>query len=180
MDHEPALWLSRIRGIDVVVNAVGILTLYVQGPAALFRACAIEGGSRVVQLIQPVHIDDLASLVVRLVEQPELAPCSRIAASGGQALSFRDYLAVLRRSLGAGCARFLAVPAALVNRLADPALMAACLGRSPRSPEEFLEATHADLSQNGCIPGLAAAFSSFRRELVALCVLCLKRPHRAD
>ncbi|RZL03432.1 MAG: SDR family oxidoreductase [Rubrivivax sp.] len=246
-DQEPAAWLARLHGIEVVVNAVGILAehgaqtfdaLHVRGPTALFRACAIEGVRRVVQIsalgadeqaetgyhrskqaaddclltlpvdsvvvqpslvfgaqgastrlftslaalpliplpghggqmIQPVHIDDLVSLVVRLVEQHQLASGERLAAVGGQALSLRAYLATLRRSLGLGPPRFLPVPAALVNRLAawssrwhvglfnedswrmlqrgntaDAAAMITCLGRQPRCPGDFVANTQAPL-----------------------------------
>lgn len=58
-DLQPADWQPRLHGIDVVVNAVGILrehgtqrfdTLHVAGPAALFRACAAAGVRRVVQI----------------------------------------------------------------------------------------------------------------------------------
>lgn len=58
-DTQPALWASRLRGIDVVINAVGILkeqgdqtfeALHVQGPLALFEACARAGVQRIVQI----------------------------------------------------------------------------------------------------------------------------------
>lgn len=242
-EQAPAAWISQLHGIDVVVNAVGILAehgdqtfeaLHVRGPTALFRACAIEGIQRVVQvsalgadeqaesgyhrskkavddclltlplnsvvvqpslvfgeqgastrlfmslaalpliplpgngeqMIQPVHIGDLVTLVVNLVEQHQLATGERVAAVGGHALSLRAYLATLRRSLGLGLPRFLPVPAALMDRMAawssrwhvglfnedswrmlqrgntaGVALMSTCLGRPPRGPGDFLEAT---------------------------------------
>ena len=52
-------WLPRLRGIEVVVNAAGILrergdqrfaTLHEAGPMALFRACVPAGVRRVVQI----------------------------------------------------------------------------------------------------------------------------------
>jgi uncharacterized protein YbjT (DUF2867 family) len=58
-DLQPDAWLPRLDGVDVVVNAVGILrehgrqtfdALHVQAPAALFEACAKAGVRRVVQV----------------------------------------------------------------------------------------------------------------------------------
>jgi uncharacterized protein YbjT (DUF2867 family)/uncharacterized membrane protein YphA (DoxX/SURF4 family) len=58
-DLSPADWLPRLAGIDAVVNAVGILRergaqtferLHVQGPIALFDACAQAGVRRVLQI----------------------------------------------------------------------------------------------------------------------------------
>jgi uncharacterized protein YbjT (DUF2867 family) len=52
-------WQAHLHGVEVVVNAVGILretagqrfaTLHVAGPCALFSACATEGVRRVVQI----------------------------------------------------------------------------------------------------------------------------------
>ena len=58
-DFEPAAWRSRLRGVDAVVNAVGILrehghqtfdALHVRAPRALFAACVETGVTRVVQI----------------------------------------------------------------------------------------------------------------------------------
>ena len=58
-DHDAADWLPRLRGVDAVVNAVGILRasatqqffpLHVQAPRALFAACAQAGVRRVLQI----------------------------------------------------------------------------------------------------------------------------------
>jgi nucleoside-diphosphate-sugar epimerase len=58
-DLTPQPWLPRLAGIDAVVNAAGILrehgsqtfeALHVQGPKALFDACARCGVRRVVQV----------------------------------------------------------------------------------------------------------------------------------
>jgi uncharacterized protein YbjT (DUF2867 family) len=58
-DLQASDWLPRLAGIDVVVNAVGILrehgtqrfdTLHEAGPIALFRACAAAGVRRLVQI----------------------------------------------------------------------------------------------------------------------------------
>jgi uncharacterized protein YbjT (DUF2867 family) len=58
-DIEPAAWMPRLRGIDAVVNAVGVLrdsagrpiaAVHEQVPRALFEACARAGVRRVVQV----------------------------------------------------------------------------------------------------------------------------------
>ncbi|MDR3054537.1 MAG: SDR family oxidoreductase [Zoogloeaceae bacterium] len=58
-DLEPEVWLPRLRGVDAVINAVGILRerqagdfgrIHHLAPAALFRACATAGVRQVVQI----------------------------------------------------------------------------------------------------------------------------------
>jgi uncharacterized protein YbjT (DUF2867 family) len=58
-DIEPAAWLPRLVGVDVVINAVGILRespgqrfdlLHDRAPRALFAACADAGVKLVIQL----------------------------------------------------------------------------------------------------------------------------------
>lgn len=58
-DLVPAAWLARLRGVDAVVNAVGIISehgaarfdaLHAAAPVALFAACAEAGVRRVVQI----------------------------------------------------------------------------------------------------------------------------------
>ena len=58
-DTDPAVWTSRLRGIDCVVNAVGILresgtqtfaALHAAAPSALFSACVVAGVRRVIQI----------------------------------------------------------------------------------------------------------------------------------
>lgn len=58
-DHDPETWAARLAGVDVVVNAAGILRqsadarfedVHVRGPCALFAACAMAGVPRVVQV----------------------------------------------------------------------------------------------------------------------------------
>lgn len=59
VDLAPSAWVGRLRGVDAVVNAVGILgegggasfdALHARAPAALFAACAAAGVRRVVQI----------------------------------------------------------------------------------------------------------------------------------
>jgi uncharacterized protein YbjT (DUF2867 family) len=59
VDLSPRSWLPRLRGIDAVINAVGIFrehgpqsfdALHVQGPRALFDACVEAGVPRVLQI----------------------------------------------------------------------------------------------------------------------------------
>lgn len=58
-DLDPAAWLPKLAGIDVVINAVGILRergeqtferVHTRAPQALFAACAAAGVKRVVQI----------------------------------------------------------------------------------------------------------------------------------
>jgi uncharacterized protein YbjT (DUF2867 family) len=67
-DTDPARWQARLQGVDVVVNAAGIFrenagqtfqAVHVEGPAALFDACA-RAGARVVQ-ISALGADERAS-----------------------------------------------------------------------------------------------------------------------
>lgn len=67
-DHATGDWLPRLAGVDVVINAIGILretgtasfeALHVDAPTALFRACAVAGVGKVVQ-ISALGADDHA------------------------------------------------------------------------------------------------------------------------
>ena len=58
-DTDPAVWLPRLDGIDVAINAIGILietpaqpfaALHTAAPQALFDACVLAGVDRVVQI----------------------------------------------------------------------------------------------------------------------------------
>jgi uncharacterized protein YbjT (DUF2867 family) len=58
-DLQPAQWLLKLQGIDVVINAVGILRdsrkqpmakILAEAPIALFRACAMAGVTRIVNV----------------------------------------------------------------------------------------------------------------------------------
>lgn len=114
------------------------------------------------QPIQPVFIGDLTDAVCTLLTLTH--PPQRVEAVGPQAVSLRAYLALLRRQLGLGSPRFLALPMPLVQgavrlaahlpgSLADPDSLsmlergntadagpfAALLGRAPRSPAQFIE-----------------------------------------
>jgi uncharacterized protein YbjT (DUF2867 family) len=58
-DLRPSDWVSRLRGIDLVINAVGIVreteletfeAIHVRAPSALFDACVAAGVQRVIQI----------------------------------------------------------------------------------------------------------------------------------
>ena len=58
-DHAVSDWTPRLAGIDVVINAVGIIretgqqtfeALHTQAPIALFRACEQSGVKRIIQI----------------------------------------------------------------------------------------------------------------------------------
>ena len=68
-DVTAAAWLPRLQGVDVVINAVGILRettharfepLHHRAPAALFHACHLAGVKRVIQ-ISALGADEHAS-----------------------------------------------------------------------------------------------------------------------
>lgn len=113
------------------------------------------------QRVQPVHIDDLAAAVCRLLELA--APPPVLDAPGGRAVSFREMLAIYRRGQGLPPAPVVGVPMALMHVAArgarhlpgsllsadtlamlvrgntgDPAALAALLGRSPRAIDDFV------------------------------------------
>lgn len=238
-DTHPADWQARLRGIDAVVNAVGIFAehgtqtfrrIHTQTPRALFAACREADITRVVQMsalgadehaasrfhrskraadtalhamvpsgtvlqpslvfgaagassrmlmllawmpvailpgggrqsIQPIHVDDLAALVVRLLEDD--ARPARLAAVGPMALTLARYLALLRHALGGGPLRVIGVPSAWLARMgriggrwidrealamlergntADVAPATHWLGHPPRSPHQFLSRAEA-------------------------------------
>jgi uncharacterized protein YbjT (DUF2867 family) len=114
-DHSAADWLPRLRGIDVVVNAVGILretrtlsfdALHVAAPIALFDACAQAGVKKVIQIsalgadegaASRYHVskkradDHLARLPVRsVIVQPSL-----VFGQGGRSAALFTQLAAL-------------------------------------------------------------------------------------
>jgi uncharacterized protein YbjT (DUF2867 family) len=239
-DLDAGLWRPRLRGVEVVINAAGILresgrqsfsAVHIQAPRALFDACVEAGVRKVIQIsalgadeaaasrfhvskrsadrylaslaldwavlrpslvfglggastrlfsslaslpliplvgageqrVQPVHVDDLAALCVRLVERTQ--PDGRVLdVVGPGACSMRELLAALRAMLGLGRARFVAVPRAWARAAAalaapwpdapfdretlamlergshaDPAPFAQALGRPPRPAVPFVD-----------------------------------------
>lgn len=199
-DVAVADWLPRLAGVEVVINAVGILrehgaqtfdALHTRAPCALFAACADAGVARVIQIsalgadsaatsryhlskkaaddflanlpiastivqpslvfgadgastrlftllaglpviplpghgeqqVQPVHIDDVVELVVRLVDQTRQSDRGnvRIAAVGPKPITLGAFLASLRQELGMGRAPVLPVPMPLVRVAAHAA-----------------------------------------------------------
>lgn len=115
--------------------------------------------------VQPVHVDDLVAVVMRLLtdEPPAGMPPGRLAVVGPQPLPLRGYLAALRHGLGLGPARFVGIgrglmdlaaavgerlPGSVLNRqtwqmlqrgnVADADAVAAVLGRAPRAADDFI------------------------------------------
>jgi len=89
------------------------------GGTALFRALAalpwlvpLPGDGR--QAFQPIHMADLAAIVVGLLG-PKAPLKSRLVAVGPEAVSLARILAAYRRWLGFGKARFLPVPMPLIR-----------------------------------------------------------------
>ncbi|HEX7234622.1 MAG TPA: SDR family oxidoreductase [Nitrosospira sp.] len=190
-DCDIDVWKSRLVGVDVVINAVGILRehcgqtfemLHSRAPRALFAACAVAG-IKVIQIsalgadenarsryhlskkaaddallaatdravvvqpslvygpggasatlfntlaslpliplpgrgdqqVQPIHIDDLTSAVLALV-QTDCYLGRRVALVGPEPVTLQQYLSELRLLLGLGHARFMYCPTALVDK----------------------------------------------------------------
>ena len=126
----------------------------------------LPGGG--LQRVQPIHVDDVVSAVVALVEAPAVRSATTIALVGPTAVTVRDYLAVLRQGLGLAQARFIRIPMSMVrlvaraaarlssapldpeavemlNRgnVADVTLTRDALGRSPRGPHAFVSPSQA-------------------------------------
>lgn len=238
-DFESADWVPRLAGVDVVINAAGIIrehgtqtfeAIHHRAPRALFSACAAAGVRLVVQIsalgadtgaesryhlskkaaddflaglplrsvilqpslvygsdgasarmfatlasmplvalpgrgeqmIQPVHVDDVAATIVALLDS-DVQSGERIPVAGPQPMSLKAFLSVLRRAMGLGGAYFLPVPMSLMRIVArlgkmvpgsllDPETLsmlergntasaietARLLGREPRHPENFI------------------------------------------
>jgi uncharacterized protein YbjT (DUF2867 family) len=108
-DVDPAAWLPRLDGVDVVVNTVGILRehppatfarVHVEAPTALFDACARRGIGRVIQLsalgaderaVSPYHRskrDADAALLARIPDAACVQPSLVFGAQGASARLF--------------------------------------------------------------------------------------------
>lgn len=104
------------------------------------------------QRVQPIHIDDLADAIVRLVAMDWK---STLHAVGAREVELREWLAILRAQMGLGTARFVDIPRVLVpldretlgmlerGNTASPGAVTRLLGRSPRAPEDFVSAEEA-------------------------------------
>jgi uncharacterized protein YbjT (DUF2867 family) len=83
------------------------------------------------QCVQPIHIDDLTTAIVRLLSDPRCHR-ERIELVGPQPLTFRELLAELRAALYLGPPRFLPVPLPVMRASAH---IAALSPRSSLDPE---------------------------------------------
>lgn len=125
------------------------------------------------QLVQPVHVDDVAAAIAALVRQPlpvaaNGATARRIALVGPAPLPFTGYLASLRAAMQLGKLRVLRLPGWLARLVAglriglldpdalrmldrgnsaDPAMTERLLGRAPRAPGTFIDDPAAERAQ---------------------------------
>lgn len=190
-DTDESVWLPRLAGVDVVINAVGILRetrhahfdgLHHLAPQALFSACIRASVRRVIQIsalgaddaatshyhlskkaaddalrltalawtivqpsvvfgpggasthlflrmaslpftplvgrgdqqMQPIHIDDLCALMLKLIDR-RLAIGRTIAAVGPKAVTMREMLAAYRMAMGMGSLRPIFTPLPLMR-----------------------------------------------------------------
>jgi hypothetical protein len=126
------------------------------------------------QLVQPVHVDDLALAVALLAERSQPSR-QRMAVAGPQAISLRQYLALLRVGMGLRPAPAIAVPRRVIDWAArwgsrrpgalldedswamlqqgntsDDTALSQLLGHAPRPPHRFIEASERrSLAQTG-------------------------------
>lgn len=164
---DQALWRTLPQGVVVrpglIYGRDGASTRFFLTLASL----PLHGVPRGAGPVQPVHVDDVAEIVVRLVEG---APVDHglLEVPGPERLDYADWLAVYRSGLGLAPAGRLPVPAmAALARLAghlpgslltpatwamlragntgDPAPAAALLGRSLMAPGEFIAGTEREL-----------------------------------
>jgi hypothetical protein len=84
--------------------------------------------------VQPIHLDDLAELLVKLVDTPSIAHAV-IPAVGPRPLPIRDYLAALRKGMSLPPMTSIAVPMPLVSLAAG---VASHLPGSLLSPDSVL------------------------------------------
>lgn len=98
---------------SLVFGVEGASARLMLGLAALPLLPLAAGGR---QVVQPLHVDDAAQALQRLVEDP--ARCGVVALVGPAALTLADYLQALRQGLGLGRARTVQVPAAWVAKAA--------------------------------------------------------------
>ena len=241
-DTDAAIWLPRLMGIDVVVNAVGILrdstavpmqAVHADTPKALFTACAQvdckvvhisalgAGGelktaymrtkgqaqAHLIKLsipslivrpslvygqdgdsakmfrllarmpvvavpgqgeswVQPVHIDDIAQLVTRQINQdfPWSSSARVVDAVGVERMTYREMIACYRAQMSDKPAWVVPIPWSVMRMMAklaqiapssaldpetlqmlqagsfgDVANFATLLGRMPRHPNTFIE-----------------------------------------
>jgi uncharacterized protein YbjT (DUF2867 family) len=155
---------------------------------ASLPAIPLPGAGR--QLIQPVHVEDVATAVVALLKERRFT-ASPVPAVGPQPLTLREYLAALRRGLGLGSALFIGVPQAVMafaarfrrgfldpdalamlerGNTAEAASFAAILGRPPRAADTFATpAMRRDASLGWLVPllRLALAFMWLAAALVS-------------
>lgn len=144
---------------SLVFSPAGASTRAFSGMAGLPLLPLPEGGR---QEIQPIHLDDLVAVLVRLVEAPDVPDTLDVV--GPRPLPLREYVELFRNALAIGgitvpVPAWLARAGAwLVSRAmprvpvdpdalamlaggstADPAPVANWLGHAPRAPQHFFE-----------------------------------------
>lgn len=100
------------------------------------------------QRLQPIHIDDLTEVIVKLVGVPLKL---RLQAVGPREVTLGEWLRILRVQMDLGAPRFIHIPLALVpleretlemlerGNTASPATITQLLRRPPRDPKDFVK-----------------------------------------
>lgn len=121
------------------------------------------------QMIQPVHISDIEALIPVLISGRLAEKTTVIPVVGPRAVTFAEYLALLRRYMGLGARSIHALPGWLLGlatalarymphspldrealqmlergNIGDASIMAAYLGRVPKPPEDFVTGPEAE------------------------------------
>jgi uncharacterized protein YbjT (DUF2867 family) len=122
-------------------NSARLFTLLASLPVT-----PLPGAGR--QRVQPIHIDDLTEVIVKLVAWPVK---TKVHAVGAREITLRDWLALLRDQMGLGKPRFVEMPRALVpleretlqmlerGNTASAATITQLLRRPPCAPEQFID-----------------------------------------
>lgn len=104
------------------------------------------------QRVQPIHIDDLTEVIVKLVGVPVR---TRLHAVGPREVTVREWLRILRAQMGMGRPRFVRIPVRLIpmqretlqmlerGNTAPATIVSQLLRRPPRDPKDFVKAAEA-------------------------------------
>lgn len=142
--------LGATRGIDWVIVRPSL----VYGPrsqsAGLFRLMTrlpligLPGGGQ--QAVQPIHVDDVAEVIVNMLEHARPIG-SEVELAGPKPMRYRDMLAAFRRAQGLGQALWLPVP---MPAMKLTAWLAQALPQQALSPDTLTMLEHGNTStRNG-------------------------------
>src|SRR5712692_1156986 len=120
--------------------------------SALFRLLArlpvipliADGGQR----LQPIHVDDLSEIIVRLLARGTPARAT-LELAGPRPITYKAMLADLRASLGGGSARYVRIPLTLVR---IGAYASDLIGKGPIGRDTLGMLLHGNVALNNAAP----------------------------